>query len=278
MTNQFMTITGASDRMAQRYLKSHSYKLDQAVDSYFEHNPSLERPGVGSKSTLNSLFDTLVPSSDETKSIGLDATLSYVSKLGFEPDDIEILILFEIVQSPTLGQITREGFVEGWAKVGQNGATVPTDLKAQSRHIRTLVPSLSSDRGFFRRVYRHTFLVGREENQRALALDTAKSYWELLFGPTGFNWTGPSGKSWLGVWKAFLDDKWTRTVSKDMWNQTLEFAYKTIEDESLSFWTEDGAWPGVIDEFVVWAKEKGHVVVAVGGGGGGGGGGMEVDT
>jgi DCN1-like protein 1/2 len=24
----------------------------------------------------------------------------------------------------------------------------------------------------------------------------------------------------------------------------------------LSFWSEDGAWPGVIDEFVAYVKEK----------------------
>jgi DCN1-like protein 1/2 len=42
-----------------------------------------------------------------------------------------------------------------------------------------------------------------------------------------------------------------------MWNQTLEFANKTMEDESLSFWSEDGAWPSVIDDFVSWCKEKG---------------------
>jgi len=41
-----------------------------------------------------------------------------------------------------------------------------------------------------------------------------------------------------------------------MWNQTFEFYLKTLEDETLSFWSEDSAWPGVIDEFVVYVKEK----------------------
>lgn len=41
-----------------------------------------------------------------------------------------------------------------------------------------------------------------------------------------------------------------------MWNQLFEFYLKSIEDETLSFWSEDGAWPGVIDDFVAYAKEK----------------------
>lgn len=42
-----------------------------------------------------------------------------------------------------------------------------------------------------------------------------------------------------------------------MWNMTLEFALKSVDDESLSFWSEDGAWPSVIDDFVEWCKAKG---------------------
>lgn len=32
------------------------------------------------------------------------------------------------------------------------------------------------------------------------------------------------------------------------------FAEKTLADEALSFWSEDSAWPGVIDEFVEYIK------------------------
>ena len=53
-----------------------------------------------------------------------------------------------------------------------------------------------------------------------------------------------------------MNEKWNKSVNKDMWNQTFEFYLKTLEDETLSFWSEDSAWPGVIDEFVVYVKEK----------------------
>lgn len=58
------------------------------------------------------------------------------------------------------------------------------------------------------------------------------------------------------MWLEFLKAKYTKSVNKDMWNQTLEFFLKVMQDESLSFWSEDGAWPGVIDEFVAYVKAK----------------------
>ena len=41
-----------------------------------------------------------------------------------------------------------------------------------------------------------------------------------------------------------------------MWDQTAVFVGKTMEDESMGFWSEDGAWPSCIDEFVAFVKEK----------------------
>lgn len=40
-----------------------------------------------------------------------------------------------------------------------------------------------------------------------------------------------------------------------MWNETLKFAKLSLEDEEMSFWTEESSWPSVIDDFVAWVKE-----------------------
>jgi DCN1-like protein 1/2 len=78
----------------------------------------------------------------------------------------------------------------------------------------------------------------------------------MLFTAPGLEWKTPN-HDWLSLWKEFLGEKWTRSVNKDMWNMTLEFALKSLSDESLSFWNEDGAWPSVIDDFVAWCRQKG---------------------
>lgn len=108
----------------------------------------------------------------------------------------------------------------------------------------------------FKRVYRHTFDCAKENrSQKALQLDAAMIYWDVLFSAPGRPWVSAS-VDWKPLWQEFLTNNWTKSVNKDMWNQTFEFFLKTMEDESLSFWSEDGAWPGVIDEFVAYAKAK----------------------
>lgn len=31
---------------------------------------------------------------------------------------------------------------------------------------------------------------------------------------------------------------------------------KCLKDESMGWWSEDGAWPGVLDEFVGYVRER----------------------
>jgi len=45
-------------------------------------------------------------------------------------------------------------------------------------------------------------------------------------------------------------------VNKDVWNETLRFAQESLQDQALSFWSEEASWPSVIDEFVGWVKNK----------------------
>ena len=105
-------------------------------------------------------------------------------------------------------------------------------------------------------MYRYTFVAGKEGDQRALSLENATEFWKVLFSPPGMPWRTAS-RDWLDLWMRFLDERWTRSVNRDMWNQTLEFAVRVMEEDSLAFWSEDGAWPSVIDDFVAWCKAKG---------------------
>lgn len=34
------------------------------------------------------------------------------------------------------------------------------------------------------------------------------------------------------------------------------FAGKSLEDETMGWWSEDGAWPGCLDEFVGFVRAK----------------------
>ncbi|EWY91371.1 hypothetical protein FOQG_09388 [Fusarium oxysporum f. sp. raphani 54005] len=178
--------------------------------------------------------------------------MSYLTeKLQVNIENAELLVALELLQAPSVGVITRKGYVDGWKVTGAG-----TTHQEHAAHLRKLTKSLSSDPTLFKKVYRHTFVAGRDGDQKALNLETALVYWDILFAPPGMEWKTPN-RNWLELWKSFLNAKWTRSVNKDMWNMTLEFALKSLSDESLSFWNEDGAWPSVIDDFVDWCREQG---------------------
>jgi DCN1-like protein 1/2 len=112
-----------------------------------------------------------------------------------------------------------------------------------------------SQRNVYKKLYKHTFLLARAPGQKGVLLDNAIEYWRLLFSPPAIEWK--TAKSpFLDWWIEFLESQWKKSVNKDMWDQTLVFAEKTLEDESLSFWDENSAWPSVIDDFVEWVREK----------------------
>lgn len=99
-------------------------------------------------------------------------------------------------------------------------------------------------------------MAGKDEAQKSLALENAVEFWKVLFTAPGRPWK-TANHDWLALWTGFLAEKWTRSVNRDMWNQTLEFANKSMVDETLNFYDPDGAWPSVIDDFVGWCREQG---------------------
>lgn len=124
--------------------------------------------------------------------------------------------------------------------------------QAAAANLRT---ALITNPSLFKRVYKHTFLIARTPGQKAVALDAAIEFWRLLFTPPSLSWN-TANTPWLDWWIEYLGSKWKKTVNKDMWDQTLVFAQKSLDDESMSWWSEDGAWPGVLDEFVIYVHEK----------------------
>lgn len=134
--------------------------------------------------------------------------------------------------------------------------SVNASHKDHAKHVRKLIKTLPKDAALFKQVYRYAFVAGREKDQKALSLENALVYWDMLFAPPGMEWKNEH-RDWLALWKEFLAEKWTRSVNRDMWNMALEFAFKSIQDDSLTFYSAEGAWPSVIDDFVAWCKAKG---------------------
>jgi DCN1-like protein 1/2 len=186
-----------------------------------------------------------------------------------------MFVVLEIVQTEVFGTITRAGFVKGWARVmDESQGKVTADWASQKRLVRSRINTVAKDPAYFKTLYDFAFQIGKEPPQKGLDMDYALMFWSVLFAPTMNSWQS-AAVNWLEAWQEYLTEKfyvervgkdgkkslvWTRTVTKDLWNQTRLFAAKTMEDETLSFWSEEQAWPGLIDEFVVWCREKGIAV------------------
>ena len=94
---------------------------------------------------------------------------------------------------------------------------------------------------FFRGVYKHTFKLALATGQKSLPLDVAMEYWRLLLQPPSLSWysaptsTMPQPSPWLDWWLDYLETRWKKGVSKDMWEQTGKFVLKTLEPNGMCF-------------------------------------------
>lgn len=183
----------------------------------------------------------------------------YTQLLGIDMNNYEFFVLCEFLQPGTLGQISRKEFIDGWkGQLAANNLLLPATMDDHKKFIRNRIQQLPKDPALFKRVYRQAFNAGKEAAQKAIQKEVAISFWDELFAPGVRSWK-TARVDWLEAWERYLADNWKRSVNRDMWNQTLEFAIKTMEDDTLSFWSENSAWPGVIDDFVVWCRDEGIV-------------------
>jgi len=245
---QFMSFTATKEATAAKQLKANGWNVEQAVDAHFHKSASTTKSST--TSSLTKLFDKYRDDPVESPdAIGTSGTMNYLTDLGVALDEPAVLAILTEVNAPTMGELTRDDFIEGWKALGAD------TLAKQQVTLDQLRSRLSQQPAYFRRVYKHSFLLARMPGQRGVQLESAIDFWRLLFGPGGMKWKDAE-TDWLELWSEYLQEKWKKGVNKDMWDQTVVFATKCLEDPTMSWWSEDGAWPGVLDDFVAYVKEK----------------------
>lgn len=123
-------------------------------------------------------------------------------------------------------------------------------------HAATLRKRIPTHPESFRKVYRFAFPLCRMQGQRNLTFEIASEQWQLFFTSAngGVEWNTAT-TPWLDWYIEFLESRNTRVVNKDLWEQTEVFLRKSLEDESFSWWSADGAWPGALDDFVAYVQQ-----------------------
>ncbi|KAJ4286599.1 Scaffold-type E3 ligase [Collariella sp. IMI 366227] len=253
-------------------------------------------PASTPEALLGEVFDSITPKASKTE-LAIDGFVAYCETLDVDPTIDECYVLAEIVQTPSFGQVTREGFIKGWAKIYSEQqswkSSVADNLALQKRLVRARIDQSRRDPEVFRAVYRSAFAASKEPGKRDVDMEAALSTWGTLFAAGLHRWRS-ANVDFMEAWKDYVTERfwvedkkveaealarlaraselgeeepemqdkygrWTRSVSRDLWNQLLPFALKALQDESLGFWSEEQAWPGLIDEFVLWCKAKGVV-------------------
>ncbi|XP_021864451.1 uncharacterized protein [Spinacia oleracea] len=235
---QFMAITGVSDKVAHQALKAGDWHLEGALDVYYSQ-PQIK--SLTDSRNLEELFNRYRdPNYDMIMADGVD---NLCTDLQVDPQDIVTLVISWHMKAATMCEYSKQEFVGGLQSLGR------IDSLEKFRERIPYIRSELKDDQKFREIYIFAFGWAKEKGQKSLALDTAIGMWKLLFAE----------KHWplIDHWCEFLQARHNKAISRDTWAQLLEFV-RTV-DPQLSNYDAEGAWPYLIDEFVEYLYENGVI-------------------
>lgn len=234
---QFMAITGSSEKAAVQALKASDWHLEGAFDIFYSQ-PHIRT--VTDSRHLEELYNRY--KDPYVDMILVDGITLLCNDLQVDPQDIVMLVVSWHMKAATMCEFSRQEFIGGLQYLG-------IDTIEKFRDKLSYMRSELKDEQKFREIYNFAFGWAKEKGQKSLALDTAIGMWQLLFAE----------RHWPLVdhWCQFLQVRHNKAISRDTWSQLLEFV-KTV-DLQLSNYDEEGAWPYLIDEFVEYLTENGIV-------------------
>ncbi|XP_022882633.1 DCN1-like protein 1 isoform X2 [Olea europaea var. sylvestris] len=234
---QFMTVTGASEKVAIQALKATDWHLEGAFDVFYS------QPHIKSFADTRRLEELYNRYQDSHADMILADGISYLcNDLQVDPQDIVMLVVSWHMKAATMCEFSKQEFIGGLQSLG-------IDSLEKFRERIPFMRSELKDSQKVREIYNFSFGWAKEKGQKSLALDTAIGMWQLLFAE----------KQWplVDYWCQFLQERHNKAISRDTWSQLLEFA-RTI-DPTLSNYDPEGAWPYLIDEFVDYLNENGII-------------------
>ncbi|KAI0076998.1 defective in Cullin neddylation protein 1 [Panus rudis PR-1116 ss-1] len=266
--SQFVGVTGASAADAKKYLKQYK-RVDVAIDAFY--NEPISRPAAAqpNQSQLAELYDKYKDPDSNPEAITAGGTIQLCEDLGVAPEDVVLLAVAYELQSPRMGEWTRQGWMEGWKKLrdAQREATRVDSITGMKSALVRLRDKLASDPEYFRKVYNYTFEFSRPPGQRSLGLEDALGFWGLLL-PHGLQGGALAHTSHRGNdddeamidideegwrpeftewWFEFLQQRGPKGISKDTWQMFLDFV-RTIDAKFEKYDPEY--------EFVEYARER----------------------
>ncbi|XP_048494851.1 uncharacterized protein LOC104906365 isoform X2 [Beta vulgaris subsp. vulgaris] len=212
---QFMQITGVSEKVAHQALKAGDWHLEGALDVFYSQ-PQIK--SFTDSKHLEELFNQYKDPYGDM--IMADGITNLCNDIKVDPQDIVMLVISWHMKAATMCEYSKQEFIGGLQALGIDSLE---KLKERVPYMRSEL----KDEQKFRDIYIFAFGWAKEKGQKSLALDTAIGMWQLLFAE----------RPWplIDNWCQFL-----QTVDPQLSNYDAEGAWPYLIDEFVEYLYENG--------------------------------------
>lgn len=233
----------ANDNIAQQVLEANAWKVDEALNHFYNNRHLYPELKQGSKSKLEKLWREYADKEDP-EMMSEQGMIQFFKDCGVNPEGYETLAIAWHLQGSEMGIFIKDEFVNGFSKSGCS------DKKDMKRQIGQVVRSLG-DAKQFKEFYKWLFHhVKEDDKKKTIPTGLAMQLWGIVWAKH------QHGMPLLPKWLEFCDatkESSLKAISRDVWEQLFDFLKET---NSAADYDENGAWPVAIDEFIEWINEQ----------------------
>ncbi|KAK0418523.1 hypothetical protein QR680_013612 [Steinernema hermaphroditum] len=196
---------------------------------------------VSGNSKQNALFEKYAGRKDDATDgarIGPNGCAQLIADLGIDVTDRRVLVLCALANAQTQCEFSYEELV------GALQEHRVESLKDLRKFLDSYNRKMDSDDAIFQKVYKFTFGYALMLGQKALPVDTAVPYWQILI---------TKNYALYPKFIEFVSEAKSRPkgISRDVWNMLPEFL-QTVK--APKDYDENSSWPSTFDDFVEYAQ------------------------
>jgi len=238
---QFMSVTYQSNSVAERILKMHRYKLESALEYYYDNQhkyPKCTEPPKASMNKLEKLFDKYA--GDEKDSSSGEGLQKFFKDIDVDLSHRWSLYIAFLLKSTQMGKITRKQFTEYFGS--KRAFTISEIKKTCAKECGSIDKRDKSFGEFYVWLFSH---VKENENKRSIPKEFAITLWSIVLPTEKYPLLPDLSK--------FAKDNEVKAITLDTWTVVREFLGTCKDPKTFE---NDGAWPMLVDQYLDAAQAE----------------------